>query len=78
METLYRGSKSGFAKYVLKAILCEGELDMLKLQAQDRTVCAVCMTGRVRSWPGLCRTKEWSRKRPRWYRRQAARAAGGV
>lgn len=59
-------------------ILCESELDVLKLQAQDRTVRAVCMTGRVRSWPGQHRAKAWSRKRPRWYRRQMKRADGGA
>lgn len=69
MERLYAAPGLGTGPI----ILCEGELDVLKLQAQDRTVRAVCMTGRVRSWPGLRKAKAWSRKRPRWYRRQMKR-----
>lgn len=58
-------------------ILCESELDVL--QAAGRGVRAVCLTGRVRTWPGrvggpkATTTKAWSRKRPRWYRRQVKR-----
>lgn len=66
MERLYAAPVSGTGPI----ILCEGELDVLKLRAQDRTVRAVCMTGR---WPGPCMAKAWSRKRPRWYRRQVQR-----
>lgn len=53
-------------------IVCEGEMDVL--QAQQRGVRAVCITGRTKLWPGVSCSKAWSRKRPRWYRRQTARA----
>lgn len=65
------GSKSGIAKHVL-SIICEGEMDVL--QAAGRGVRAACLTGRVRTWPGrVGGPKAWSRKRPRWYRRQVKR-----
>ena len=76
-DPLWIGSKTGMAKHILP-IICEGELDVIQLAG--RGIRAVCLTGRVRTWPGVVggrkstTTKAWPRTRPRWYRRQAKRS----